>query len=54
MKRSDFVDVLKIGKLFSPGVRSLLHTTEVQIPAYIFWLPRGPPLGRTNGAHVEE
>jgi hypothetical protein len=53
MKRPKFGDVLKIGKWFSSGVKGLLYTTGVQINAKIFRLFHGPPLGRTNGAHVE-
>jgi hypothetical protein len=39
--------------MFFPHVKNLLSITGVQIPAHIFRLPQGPPLGRTNGAHVE-
>jgi hypothetical protein len=33
MKHPHFEDVLKIGKWFFSGVKSLLHTAGVQIPA---------------------
>jgi hypothetical protein len=45
LKRPDFEDVLKICKCFLSDVKGLLLTTEVKIPAYIFRLPKGPPLG---------
>jgi hypothetical protein len=52
MKRLGFREVLKQADFFFSGVEDLLRTTGVQIPAQIFRLAHGPPLGYTNGAHV--
>jgi hypothetical protein len=46
MKRPDFGEFLKRGKWFFSGLMGFLRTTGVQIPAKIFMLPHGPPLGR--------
>jgi hypothetical protein len=44
-KNPDFVRALEISKwFFFSGVKGLLYSTVVQFQ---------PPLGRTNGAHVE-
>jgi hypothetical protein len=54
MKRPDFGDDLKIVRCFFPGVKEVLLTAGVQLPAKIFRLPQGPLLGLTNGALVGE
>jgi hypothetical protein len=49
---SSFWRCFKKGTFFS-GIRGLLHTTAVKIPASVFRLPHGPRLWRTEGAHVQ-
>jgi hypothetical protein len=53
MKRLGFGDVLKICKSGFSGAKDFLHTTGIQVSAYIFRLPHEPPFRRTNGADGE-
>jgi hypothetical protein len=39
--------------MFLSGIKGLLHTTGVEIPAYIFRITQWPPLGSTKGAREE-
>jgi hypothetical protein len=53
MKHPDFEMFKNMLQMAFSDVKGFLHTTGDQIPFYIFKLSHGPPLGHTNGAHVE-
>jgi hypothetical protein len=49
--RSPNFECIKISaKCFSPGVNGILRPTAVIIPAQVFRVPHGPPLGLSSGS----